>query len=126
MKLRPRALFSPSLQVEGLGAARHLPRGGVNYTVELVIDDVQPRNGSRVGGTELTITGSGFARLGTMNKVLVDGVSCVPKTVKNFGCRFSEDDSGYPCAYTTPGMGYEMVASPYDENYASPEAANLK
>ena len=98
----------------------------MNYTVELVIDDVQPRNGSRVGGTELTITGSGFARLGTMNKVLVDGVACVPKTVKNFGCRFSEDDSGYPCAYTTPGMGYEMVASPYDENYASPEAANLK
>ena len=57
---------------------------------------------------------------------VVDGVACVPKTVKNFGCRFSEDVSGYPCAYTTPGMGYEMVASPYDENYASPEAANLK
>ena len=111
----------------------------VNYTVALVIEGVAPLNGSRVGGTELTITGSGFARLGPMNNVTVGGVPCVPKTLKNLACRLSPFDSGQPCAWTS-GAGafagaaadasqtkaYAMVASPFEDDYASRADATAK
>ena len=82
--------FPVVVDVEGWGLARHVNPWSVNYTINLEIDSVLPLNGSRVGGTEITISGSGFARLGPMQKVLVDGVACVPKTLKNLACRVSE------------------------------------
>ena len=82
--------FPVVVDVEGWGLARHVNPWFVNYTINLEIDSVLPLNGSRVGGTEITISGSGFARLGPMQKVLVDGVACVPKTLKNLACRVSE------------------------------------
>ena len=83
----------------------------MNYTVALVIEGVAPLNGSRVGGTELTITGSGFARLGPMNNVTVGGVPCVPKTLKNLACRLSPFDSGQPCAWTSGAGAFAGAAA---------------
>ena len=114
-----------ALAVEGLGFARHTPPWTVNYTVALVIDSVAPLNGSLVGGTEITISGSGFARLGPLNLVDVGGVPCVPKTLRNLACRASAYDSGEPCAATT-AHDYPMVASVREEDYASRTAANVR
>ena len=119
--------FPVVVDVDGLGLARHVNSFGVNYTISLEIDSVLPLNGSRVGGTEITISGSGFARLGPMQRVVVDGVPCVPKTQKNLACRVSEYDSGQPCAWTAgDDAGYAMAASPYAEFYDSRAAAQLR
>lgn len=117
--------FPVVVSVEGKGLARYAVGGwAVNYTINLEIDSVLPINGSRCGGDEITISGSGFARLGPMQQVRIDGVPCVPKTLKNVACRFSELDSGVPCASTvSDDKGYPMVTSPYVSDYPSKQDA---
>ena len=45
----------------------------------------------------LTITGAGFAGVGPLNKVLVGGVACIPRVVRNHACKASEADNGHDC-----------------------------
>ena len=87
----------------------------VNYTIDLVIDDFLPRNGSVYGGTVVQIWGQGFSRFGPQQKVTIgNDINCVPRTTKNKACRVSAYDSGYKCAWTVDAAyGYDMVESAY-------------
>jgi len=51
---------------------------GELYNMQYIatIDSVKPRQGSRLGGTEVTITGSGFSYGGKDTVVMIDGVAC--------------------------------------------------
>ena len=52
----------------------------------LTVTKVSPVHGSVMGGTILTIEGTGFASIGPDNSIHVGGVNCRPRVVENCHC----------------------------------------
>jgi hypothetical protein len=130
--------FTPEVTVYNKGLA--LVNEGVTHTILMQIHSISPKNGSVLGGTTVTITGTGFARFGLFNEIKlkliepnttanllgpadrydddwlwgrgymegsngtklppVTEVLCVPRTLRNRECAYTEDDSGYECTET--------------------------
>ena len=85
------------------------------FTVDGGLSLVEPSAGSVYGGTVLRITGRGFAAFGMHNDIMVGGVRCVPRTMKNHECRRSVADVGTECdkliasIYTDDGEYTDIV-----------------
>ena len=58
---------------------------------------VVPNAGSIAGGTEITIHHDAFASFGPFNRILVGGIPCIPKTMRNHACKPYPTDPGYDC-----------------------------
>lgn len=69
-------LSDVAVQVKGVGFAEHV-NGEITFKQDITIATVQPIKGSSMGGTHVTITGSGFARNKSRVNVIIGGSQCV-------------------------------------------------
>ncbi|KAK9526506.1 hypothetical protein VZT92_015203 [Zoarces viviparus] len=87
---------------------------GVNATIEYVLEiySISPQIGSLMGGTLLTVSGSGFSNNTSDNKVSVGGVECEVKaaTEKQLQCVLQSEEKTHVVtnqgSHSTYGQGY--------------------
>ncbi|KAM6958720.1 PKHD1 like 1, tandem duplicate 1 [Aplochiton taeniatus] len=76
LPIQPPGLYNVYVKVENNGYPKTSP--GVNASIEYILEvsNVSPVLGSLLGGTRLTITGSGFSSQASDNKVSIGGAEC--------------------------------------------------
>ena len=89
--------FQSAVNVLNRGNAFVLTNASANATFLLLpsISFVSPNKGSKMGGTEITINGTGFSNQASENEVDVNGIVCEVTTVSYFSIM---------CTLNTPGI----------------------
>ncbi|KAM3595703.1 uncharacterized protein V6R79_001361 [Siganus canaliculatus] len=108
----PPALYEVEVQVGNNGYPQI--SNGVNTSIEYVLEihNISPLFGSLMGGTRLTVTGSGFSSNISDNKVSVGGADCTVKSAseKQLQCVMQSEEKTHVVtnqgSHHTYGQGY--------------------
>ncbi|KAM9340526.1 fibrocystin-L-like [Symphorus nematophorus] len=107
----PPGLYKVDVQVGNNGYPQ---RSGVNATIEYILEiySISPRVGSLLGGTRLTVSGSGFSNNTSDNKVSIGGAECEVKAAseKELQCVMQSEEKTHIVtnqgSHRTYGQGY--------------------
>ena len=106
----PAGTYAIDFIVEGVGRAFT----EATFKSLLQITKITPAEGSLMGGTILTIEGTGFSSMGPDNTITVGGVKCRPRVVDNCHCAGLKYEGRVNC-HTDRVYGY---ASALQRHYA--------